>query len=323
MTDPKRSRPPDPLPTEHQLAGIYADTGAEMPPEALDKKILAAAHRAARQGAAQKPFLLRWAAPLSTAAIVVLAIGTTLLMTRQGALDHRAEIAVPSEYDLAPASPPASEVPRGEARDIATPSRPAAIAESAAPAKRAAAKEEALVKSIPEAKMKSAPAAAPALADRAGASREAERSRNRTIDRRATLATAGVATMSNQGANVTAVQVSGSPGGYSFNVTVRSPDTGCQQFADWWEVLGEDGKLLYRRVLLHSHVGEQPFTRSGGPVPIQSETVVWVRAHMNTSGFGGGAMKGSVQAGFKPTVLDASFAASVAKQPPLPDGCAF
>lgn len=45
--------------------------------------------------------------------------------------------------------------------------------------------------------------------------------------------------------------------------------------------MSTDGKLLYRRVLLHSHVDEQPFTRSGGPVPIQTDSVVWVRAHMD------------------------------------------
>jgi hypothetical protein len=84
-----------------------------------------------------------------------------------------------------------------------------------------------------------------------------------------------------------------------------------------------DGKLLYRRVLLHSHVDEQPFTRSGGPVPIQADTLVWVRAHMNTSGYGGVAFKGSVKAGFKQAVPDAEFAAGLAKQPPLPDGCDF
>jgi len=129
--------------------------------------------------------------------------------------------------------------------------------------------------------------------------------------------------MSTRGADVTGVVVSGSPGSYSFNVTVRSPDTGCKQYADWWEVLSEDGRLLYRRVLFHSHVGEQPFTRSGGPVPIQPDTLVWVRAHMNTSGYGGAALKGSVKDGFKPAALDAGFAAGVAKQTPLPDGCAF
>ena len=124
-------------------------------------------------------------------------------------------------------------------------------------------------------------------------------------------------------ADVIAVQASGQPGAYQFNVGIRSPDKGCAQYADWWEVVSTDGKLLYRRVLLHSHVDEQPFTRSGGPVPIQADTVVWVRAHMNTGGYGGMAFKGSVKTGFKQAVPDAGFAADLAKQAPLPDGCDF
>jgi len=84
-----------------------------------------------------------------------------------------------------------------------------------------------------------------------------------------------------------------------------------------------DGKLVYRRVLLHSHVDEQPFTRSGGPVPVQSDTVVWVRAHMNSSGYIGMAFEGPVKTGFQQAVPDAKFAAGLAKQPPLPDGFDF
>ena len=94
-------------------------------------------------------------------------------------------------------------------------------------------------------------------------------------------------------ADVLAVQATGQPGAYEFSVSIRSPDKGCAQYADWWEVVSKDSKLLYRRVLLHSHVDEQPFTRSGGPVPIQPDTVVWVRAHMNNSGYGGIAFMGS------------------------------
>jgi len=124
-------------------------------------------------------------------------------------------------------------------------------------------------------------------------------------------------------ADVVSVQARGTPGAYQFEVGVRSPDTGCRQYADWWEVVSEDGKLLYRRVLLHSHVGEQPFTRGGGPVPIQADTTVWVRAHMNTSGYGGKAFKGSPKSGFAQAELVPSFAAALATQPPLPDGCAF
>ena len=66
-------------------------------------------------------------------------------------------------------------------------------------------------------------------------------------------------------ASVTAFSVIGYPGTYTFDVTVRSPDIGCEGYADWWEVVSTDGDLLYRRVLLHSHVDEQPFSRSGGP----------------------------------------------------------
>jgi hypothetical protein len=124
-------------------------------------------------------------------------------------------------------------------------------------------------------------------------------------------------------ADVTSVQVSGSDGAYQFSVQVSSPDTGCDQYADWWEVLTEDGELVYRRVLLHSHVGEQPFTRSGGPAAIQAGTVVWVRAHMNTGGYGGQVLKGSVQTGFEPAELSPDFAADLADQPPLPEDCAF
>jgi len=124
-------------------------------------------------------------------------------------------------------------------------------------------------------------------------------------------------------ADVTAVVVTGAAGAYTFSVTVSSPDTGCEQYADWWEVLDEAGALLYRRVLLHSHIDEQPFARSGGPVAINAEQIVWVRAHMNATGYGGTTFKGSVQNGFKAAELAADFAADVESQAPLPQGCAF
>jgi hypothetical protein len=123
-------------------------------------------------------------------------------------------------------------------------------------------------------------------------------------------------------ADVLSVKVTGQANSYQFNVQVSSPDTGCDQYADWWEVLSEEGKLLYRRVLLHSHVSEQPFSRSGGPVPADENTVVIVRAHMNTGGYGA-ALRGSTSNGFETVQLESGFAADVEAQPPLPDGCAF
>ena len=127
----------------------------------------------------------------------------------------------------------------------------------------------------------------------------------------------------NQFANVLSVQVTGNPGIYQFAVEIASPDTGCEQYADWWEVLNEDGKLLYRRILLHSHVNEQPFVRSGGPVEIDADTVVHVHAHMNTVGYGGTVMKGTVQDGFEPVEVEAGFGASLERVPPQPEDCAF
>ena len=61
-----------------------------------------------------------------------------------------------------------------------------------------------------------------------------------------------------------------------FPSIVASPDTGCDQYANWWEVITEDGALIYRRILGHSHVNEQPFIRSGVGVVIDENQVVIV-----------------------------------------------
>lgn len=124
-------------------------------------------------------------------------------------------------------------------------------------------------------------------------------------------------------AAVISVKVNGEPGGYSFSVTVSSPDEGCSQYADWWEVIDPDGELVYRRILLHSHVDEQPFTRSGGPVSIGADTAVLVRVHMNNSGYSSLAMEGSPEQGFAPIELSPGFAAELSEQPPLPGDCGF
>ncbi len=124
-------------------------------------------------------------------------------------------------------------------------------------------------------------------------------------------------------ADVTEVSVSGTAGSYQFSVTVHSPDTGCDQYSDWWELIDLDGSLIYRRVLSHSHVGEQPFTRSGGPVKVEAQQTVLVRAHMSTGGYGGSAFSGSVAQGFQAARPEPSFAAHVELQPPLPSSCAF
>lgn len=124
-------------------------------------------------------------------------------------------------------------------------------------------------------------------------------------------------------ADVQKVEVSGNNGAYNFAVTIASPDTGCDQYANWWEVLSEDGQLLYRRILGHSHVNEQPFTRSGGPVDIDNQQVVIVRAHMNNSGYGGAVLKGTVDSGFTTVDTSPEFASQVETEAPQPGTCPF
>ena len=124
-------------------------------------------------------------------------------------------------------------------------------------------------------------------------------------------------------ASIVSVSVSGNENAYTFSVGVASPDKGCNQYANWWEVVSENSELIYRRILAHSHVNEQPFTRSGGSVSITKDQVVIVRVHMNTSGYGTKTFKGSVTNGFVAFETEQDFATNLATQAPLPSGCAF
>jgi hypothetical protein len=90
-------------------------------------------------------------------------------------------------------------------------------------------------------------------------------------------------------ADVVAVEaVKDSAGTWRFDVTVAHADEGWDHYADRWEVLAPDGRVLGTRVLLHPHVGEQPFTRSLGGVAIPQEIDrVTVRAHDSVHDYGG------------------------------------
>lgn len=81
-------------------------------------------------------------------------------------------------------------------------------------------------------------------------------------------------------------------GVYDFDITVRSVDRGWDYFADAFEVLSLDGRLLGRRVLLHPHETEQPFTRDlyGVRIPSGVHEVV-VRARHKPGGYDGASMR--------------------------------
>jgi len=127
----------------------------------------------------------------------------------------------------------------------------------------------------------------------------------------------------NEQAAITGVFVSGLENNYTFSVTIKSPDTGCDQYADWWEIFNEEGSLFYRRILAHSHVDEHPFTRSGGPVNIASNTFVYVRAHMNNLGYDTIIFSGTIADGFTMKAIDPNLNKDLETAEPLPGDCAF
>ena len=75
---------------------------------------------------------------------------------------------------------------------------------------------------------------------------------------------------------------------YSFNVTVQHEDTGWDHYADRWEILTPDVRIIAVRVLQHPHVKEQQFTRSLDFIIVPEETgSVIIRAHCSRDGYGG------------------------------------
>ena len=76
-------------------------------------------------------------------------------------------------------------------------------------------------------------------------------------------------------------------GRYTFHATIRHADTGWKHYADKWDVVAPDGKVLATRVLYHPHVDEQPFTRSLSGVTIPPGiTTVTIQAHDSVHKYG-------------------------------------
>lgn len=62
---------------------------------------------------------------------------------------------------------------------------------------------------------------------------------------------------------------------WTFAVTLKHADTGWDHYANEWQVIAPDNKILATRTLYHPHVDEQPFTRntSGVKIPESMDTV--------------------------------------------------
>jgi hypothetical protein len=77
-----------------------------------------------------------------------------------------------------------------------------------------------------------------------------------------------------------------------FTVAIRHADTGWKHYADRFEVLGPDDRVIATRVLRHPHVHEQPFIRTLEDVVIpEAIDEVTVRAHDSVHGFAGREVK--------------------------------
>jgi hypothetical protein len=306
------------------LSRAYRKAAQEEPPHALNEGVLAAARRAVRTRprTARSPFVWFWAVPLSAAAVIVLSLGLAMFMTQEGVaplpletvldatkkIDQETMAGLQSDRLSESLSDESTTAMRKRAAKADVPES----APADAPMFKAAIKEKKMV----PVESTDVAAPVPVIEERTGLSTGHADPRLGVLAKRAEMT-------ASQFANIISVQMSGNTGAYQFSVGIVSPDTGCKQYADWWEVVSVDGRLLYRRILSHSHVSEQPFVRSGGPVAVAPDTVVWVRAHMHPDGYGGDAFKGSVTHGFKKEVPGQGFGAELETSPPQPDGCAF
>ncbi len=62
---------------------------------------------------------------------------------------------------------------------------------------------------------------------------------------------------------------------WRFSVTLKHADEGWDHYANQWQIIAPNNKILGTRTLYHPHVNEQPFTRSlnGVKIPADIRTV--------------------------------------------------
>jgi hypothetical protein len=77
-------------------------------------------------------------------------------------------------------------------------------------------------------------------------------------------------------------------GSWCFSAQIRHNDQSWKHYADEWKITDLEGNVLGKRVLLHPHDNEQPFTRSlcNVEIPKTIQKVV-VNAKCNIHGVGG------------------------------------
>ena len=88
-------------------------------------------------------------------------------------------------------------------------------------------------------------------------------------------------------ATIVAAKANAVGSAWTFSVTLNHGDTGWDDYADGWRVVGPDGHVLGTRTLFHPHVNEQPFTRSLSNVEVPGDmNTVFIEASTNVEGWG-------------------------------------
>ena len=76
-------------------------------------------------------------------------------------------------------------------------------------------------------------------------------------------------------------------GRFRIDATVLHEDSGWDHYANRWDVLAVDGRILGTRELAHPHENEQPFTRSLTLTLPEGISVVMLQANDSVHGLGG------------------------------------
>ncbi|CEL99265.1 unnamed protein product [Vitrella brassicaformis CCMP3155] len=101
----------------------------------------------------------------------------------------------------------------------------------------------------------------------------------------------------------------GTSGGYVLKVRYTSTDKDCTQYMNWYELLDEEGRLLFKRHMTHPHTKFPIWRETLLPVDgVYDDTTVIVRGHMYPNGYSGKAIKGSIKDGFQPIDLPSDYA---------------
>lgn len=83
------------------------------------------------------------------------------------------------------------------------------------------------------------------------------------------------------------------PNQFNFSVTLRHQDSGWDHYANRWQIISPQGKVIATRHLSHPHINEQPFTRSLFNVAILP-TTTWVKLRAVDIKHGGGGREVTV-----------------------------